>query len=81
MIAGAGNGSGIAGTAMSHISEEALELMKEADLLIAKGQGNFETLQQCGLNIYYLFMCKCMMFANRFRVPQFTGMLLNDKNC
>lgn len=76
-----GNGSDIAGTAMNHISEEALELMKEADLLIAKGQGNFETLQQCGLNIYYLFMCKCMMFANRFQVPQFTGMLLNDKNC
>jgi len=81
MVKVIGNGSGIAGTSMKDISEETLNLMKEADVLIAKGQGNFETLQMCGLNIYYLFMCKCMMFANRFRVPQFTGMLINDKNC
>jgi len=81
MVKVIGNGSAIGGTSMRDISEEALKLMKEADVLIAKGQGNFETLQMCGLNIYYLFMCKCMMFANRFRVPQFTGMLMNDKNC
>lgn len=76
-----GNGSGIAGTSMSDISKEALELMEQADVLIAKGQGNYETLQHCGLNVYYLFLCKCMMFANRFLVPQFTGMLINDRNC
>ena len=76
-----GNGSGIAGTSMSDISKEALELMEQADVLIAKGQGNYETLQNCGLNVYYLFLCKCMMFANRFLVPQFTGMLINDRNC
>ena len=76
-----GNGSGIAGTSMRDISKEASDLMEQADVLIAKGQGNYETLQQCGLNIYYLFLCKCMMFANRFQVPQFTGMLMNDRNC
>lgn len=75
-----GNGSGIAGTCLESISSEALQKIDEADFVISKGQGNFETLQECGKNIYYLFLCKCIMFANRFQVPQFTGMLLNDLN-
>lgn len=74
-----GNGSDIAGTMFEYISEEALHEIKTADLVIAKGQGNFETLYGCGLNIYYLFMCKCKMFANRFKKNIFEGMLLNDK--
>lgn len=74
-----GNGSNIAGTCLEKISEEAYELIHGADFVISKGQGNFETLQECGLNIYYLFLCKCEMFANRFQVPRFTGMLLNDQ--
>ena len=65
---------------LDEISEEALNEINEADFVISKGQGNFETLQQCGKNIYYIFMCKCDMFANRFQVPKFSGMLLNDKN-
>ena len=75
-----GNGSEIAGTCLEEISEEAKAKMEQADVIIAKGQGNFETLQMCGLNIYYIFMCKCEMFAKRFQVPRFSGMLLNDKN-
>ena len=73
-----GNGSNIAGTCIENLSEEAKNLIEQADFIISKGQGNFETLQECGLNIYYLFLCKCTMFANRFGVPRFTGMLLND---
>lgn len=75
-----GNGSNIAGTCLEKISEEALMHIKNADFVISKGQGNFETLQECGFNIYYLFLCKCIMFANKFQVPRFTGMLLNDRN-
>ena len=75
-----GNGSEIAGTSLEEISQEAKDKMAQADVILAKGQGNFETLQMCGLNIYYIFMCKCEMFAKRFQVPRFSGMLLNDKN-
>ena len=73
------NGNNIPGTWLAEISKEALSEIEEADFVISKGQGNFETLQQCGKNIYYIFMCKCDMFANRFQVPKFSGMLLNDK--
>ena len=75
-----GNGTNIAGTCMDEISKEALEILETADVIISKGQGNFETLYGCGLNVYYLFMCKCTMFANRFKKNLYEGMLLNDKN-
>ena len=73
------NGSGIAGTCLTRISAEALSALGGADVVIAKGQGNFETLRHCGRNVYYLFLCKCQMFARRFGVPLYSGMLVNDR--
>ena len=75
-----GNGSTIAGTCLEDLSKEALEVVQNADIIISKGQGNFETLYGCGLNVYYLFMCKCTLFANRFHKKLYEGMLINDKN-
>ena len=72
------NGTAIAGTCLDRISEDARNKIDNADVIIAKGQGNFETLRYCGLNIYYIFMCKCTMFAERFNVPRFSGMFIND---
>lgn len=74
------NGNDIAGTWLPSLSPEARAAMESADMLIAKGQANFETLRKCGLNIYYIFLCKCEMFARQFGVEKFTGMLINDKN-
>ena len=75
-----GNGTAIAGTCLERISEKAKKLIDESDLIISKGQGNFETLHHSGKNIYYLFLCKCKMFSQRFGVDTFTGMFINEKN-
>ena len=75
------NGSDIAGTWLEELGEEAKEVLTEADIIISKGQGNFETLRKCGLNIYYIFLCKCDLFAKTFRVPKLTGMLIHEKYC
>lgn len=72
------NGTAIAGTCLSKISAQAKSLVDAADVVLAKGQGNFETMRYCGKNVYYLFMCKCAMFAERFGVERFSPMLLND---
>jgi uncharacterized protein with ATP-grasp and redox domains len=72
------NGDRLAGTALRRISPEAYAAVTEADLIISKGQGNLETLQGCGLPIYYVFLCKCKLFADRFGVPVYTGMLLRE---
>ena len=75
-----GNGSTVAGTCLEDISPEALDVIQNADVVISKGQGNFETLYGCNLNVYYLFMCKCHLFANRFKKNLYEGMLINDKS-
>ena len=75
-----GNGSNIAGNSLGYISAEAEDLIRNADVVIAKGQGNFESLNGCGLNIYYLFLCKGDWFVRRFRMKRLTGVLINDSN-
>lgn len=74
-----GNGSNVGGTWIPGINSEARELLYDADLIIAKGQGNFETLNDCGLNIYYLFLCKCDLFQRRFHAENLQGMFLNER--
>ena len=74
-----GNGDRLAGTDLTRVSPEARAAILGADLIIAKGQGNFETLRGCGLNVYYAFLCKCQFFADRFGVPVYTGMLVREK--
>lgn len=73
-----GNGSNVGGTWIPGITSEARDLLYDADLIIAKGQGNFETLNDCGLNIYYLFLCKCDLFQRRFHAENLQGMFLNE---
>lgn len=72
------NGSNVAGTCIDKISAEAKQIIDSADVIIAKGQGNFETMRYCQRNVYYMFLCKCQLFADRHQVPRFTPMLLND---
>ena len=73
------NGSAIAGTDLSDISETARKEIETADLIISKGQGNFETLHGCGLNIYYLFLCKCDWFMKKFHAERMQGMFVNER--
>ena len=73
------NGTPVAGTCLGKITTEAQNLIDNADFIISKGQGNFETLCGCERNVYYLFLCKCELFARRFKVDKFTEMLLNDR--
>ena len=73
-----GNGTGMPGNVIGAISQEAMDEIENADLLISKGQGNFEGLSGCGLNIYYFFLCKCEMFMRRFGVEQFTGIMTRE---
>ena len=72
------NGTNIAGTYIPWLSAEAKKALDEADILISKGQGNFESLHGCGLNIYYLFLCKCQWFMERFGLPQYSGVFINE---
>ncbi|MCD8190105.1 MAG: ARMT1-like domain-containing protein [Clostridiales bacterium] len=71
------NGNGIAGTWLPELSPQAKELWENAEVIISKGQGNYETLRLRGENIYFLFLCKCEMFCRIFQVPRYTGVLVH----
>lgn len=73
------NNSPIQGVIYSKLTEEGKQALDRADIILAKGQGNFESLYGCGRNIYYLFLCKCEMFSKRFGVGRFHGMFINEK--
>ena len=74
-----GNGSDICGTWRPELSPAALECLERADLILAKGQANFETLNGSGLNVYYLFLCKCTRFQRRFHMAPLRGVMANDR--
>ena len=66
-----GNGNAAPGTVIKRLNQEAREALFSADVIISKGQGNFESLYGEGLNPYYLFLCKCELFVRRFGLAQY----------
>ncbi len=69
----------VAGTQLDFLPKEVYDRIAGAKLIIAKGQGNFETLQGCGMNVYYLFLCKCPRYTTWFGLERFSGVLANDR--
>jgi damage-control phosphatase, subfamily I len=53
------NGSDAIGTILEWTSPEFQALFHSADLIISKGQGNFETISGNGKSAYHLFQSKC----------------------
>lgn len=56
------------GTVLKYCSKEFLGIYKNADLIISKGQGNYEALSQEKENIYFLFRAKCPIIAKHAEV-------------
>ena len=73
------NGSCIPGTELPYCGAELLRAFEQADVVLSKGQGNFEGLLGCGRNVYYLFLCKCARLCRILRQPPMQPMLLNDR--
>ena len=73
------NGNRVAGTQLDQLSREAETAMAEADVIIAKGMGNTETMYGCGYNVYYAFLIKCQRFVDFFGAPMFTPMLVKER--
>lgn len=57
------SGSDAPGTIMKHCSPEFMELYQNAELIISKGQGNYESLSEEDKSIFFLFKAKCPVIA------------------
>ena len=57
------NGSDAPGTILDSCSETFRRRFDEADLVVAKGQGNYETLSDANKNIFFILKAKCAVIA------------------
>lgn len=65
------NGDGSLGTVIDKVSDDFREIFNQADVVIAKGQGNFESLSDIKKeNLYFLFMAKCDVVAKAIGVKK-----------
>jgi len=53
------SGSDAPGTVLSICSKEFIALFEKSDMVISKGQGNFEALSFVKRTVFFLFMAKC----------------------
>jgi uncharacterized protein with ATP-grasp and redox domains len=60
------------GTMLSRCSQHLQSLWSRADLVISKGGGNFDSLDEeenLTTPVYYMLMCKCAPYQRFFNVP------------
>ncbi len=58
-----------AGTVLKNGSAEFVDCYRRADLIIAKGQANFETLSDSTDRIYFLLQIKCPVIGHHYGYP------------
>ncbi len=65
------NGDRAPGTIIGSVCSEFKDLFYKADVVISKGQGNYETLNEVDRgNIYFLFMAKCEVVAEKLGIDK-----------
>ena len=71
------NGDRAPGTIIDCVSKEFKEIFYSADIIISKGQGNYETLNQIDREkIYFLFMSKCEVVSEELSVDKMSLLCL-----
>ena len=60
------NGSDAPGTILKLCSREFKKLFRECDVIIAKGQANFETLNEAGRETFFLLQIKCPVIGKNY---------------
>lgn len=63
------NGTDAPGTILKSSPEQFRNEFEKADMIIAKGQGNYETLNETDKNIFFLLKVKCPVVANNTGKP------------
>lgn len=74
------NGYDVPGTVLSHSSEELKKAFETADVIIAKGQGNYETMSGVSRSIYYILKVKCKVLARDMGREVGDNIIICNKN-
>ncbi len=63
------NGFNAPGTILARCSRSFVTAFEKADLVISKGQGNYESLSEVRRPVFFLFMAKCPVVAEHLGCP------------
>lgn len=74
------NGSDAPGTLLADCSPAFRRRFEDADMVIAKGQGNYETLSDAERDVHFLFKAKCAVIASHAGVPQGAHVVARTRN-
>jgi len=58
------------GIILDKSTPEFLKLFKKSDLIISKGQGNFEGLSECNRQVFFLLKAKCPIISNHLGIEE-----------
>jgi hypothetical protein len=73
------NGSDAPGTVLDDCSPDFRERFESADVIISKGQGNYETLAGAHKQIFFLLKIKCEVLSRALGLPAGSLILRNHK--
>jgi len=74
------NGYDAPGTILEECTEDFRKIYNSANLIISKGQGNYESLDCEKKNIFFLLIAKCKVVAVSLGVEQGSLVVLKNKN-
>ncbi len=73
------NGSKAAGTVLEEVDDKFKTVFNNADIIISKGQGNYESLHPIEReNLFFLLMAKCPVIAKLFNVPSMSALCMKN---
>lgn len=73
-------GSDMPGTVLEDCSPDFLRIFDESDIVIAKGQANYETLEGCSREVFHLMQVKCQVIARDTGLPAGTWIAAKNKD-
>ena len=74
------SGSELPGTVIPRCTKAFQQRFDKADLVISKGQGNYESLDEEDKHIFFLFRAKCIVIKKALGVDVGTIMLVNSRS-
>ena len=69
------------GTLLSKATPDFIEAFEAADLVISKGQGNWETLEDCEREVFFLLQAKCPGVAQMKGCRVGSPLLIHEPDC
>ena len=74
------NGDGGLGTVLKNSSQELKKIYDAANIVICKGQGNYERLLESAKdNLYFLFMAKCEIVADPLNIDNMSIVCMKNR--